>query len=52
MIYLLVDVGSTYTKLNLVDTDKNEILGSASSYTTVETDVREGFNNAWSLYWR
>ena len=47
MIYLLVDVGSTYTKLNLVDTDKNEILGSASSYTTVETDVREGFNNAY-----
>ncbi len=47
MIYLLVDVGSTYTKLNLVDTDKNEIGGSASSYTTVETDVREGFNNAY-----
>ena len=47
MIYLLVDVGSTYTKLNLVDTEKNEILGSASSYTTVETDVREGFNKAY-----
>lgn len=47
MIYLLVDVGSTYTKLNLVDTEKKEILGSASSYTTVETDVREGFNKAY-----
>ena len=47
MIYLLVDVGSTYTKLHLVDTDENVILASASSYTTVETDVREGFNKAY-----
>lgn len=47
MIYLLVDVGSTYTKLHLVDTDKNEILASSSSYTTVETDVREGFKDAY-----
>ena len=48
MIYLLVDVGSTYTKLHLVDTSKNVILAGASSYTTVETDVREGFNKAYS----
>lgn len=47
MIYLLVDVGSTYTKLHLVDTNKNVILAGASSYTTVETDVREGFNKAY-----
>lgn len=47
MIYLLVDVGSTYTKLHLVDTNKNVILAGASSYTTVETDVREGFNEAY-----
>lgn len=47
MIYLLVDVGSTYTKLHLVDTCKNVILAGASSYTTVETDVREGFNKAY-----
>ncbi|MDU2373002.1 MAG: methylaspartate mutase accessory protein GlmL [Peptoniphilus harei] len=47
MIYLLVDVGSTYTKLHLVDTSKNVILAGASSYTTVETDVREGFNKAY-----
>ena len=48
MIYLLVDVGSTYTKLHLVDTSKNVILAGASSYTTVETDVREGFNKAYN----
>ncbi|WP_295148685.1 methylaspartate mutase accessory protein GlmL [uncultured Peptoniphilus sp.] len=47
MIYLLVDVGSTYTKLHLVDTNKNVILAGASSYTTVETDVREGFDKAY-----
>ena len=47
MIYLLVDVGSTYTKLHLVDTNENVILAGASSYTTVETDVREGFNKAY-----
>ena len=47
MIYLLVDGGSTYTKLHLVDTNKNVILAGASSYTTVETDVREGFNKAY-----
>lgn len=47
MIYLLVDVGSTYTKLHLVDTSKNVILAGTSSYTTVETDVREGFNKAY-----
>lgn len=47
MIYLLVDVGSTYTKLHLVDTNKNVILAGASSYTTVETDIREGFNKAY-----
>lgn len=47
MIYLLVDVGSTYTKLHLVDTSKNVILAGASSYTTVKTDVREGFNKAY-----
>lgn len=47
MRYLLVDVGSTYTKLHIVDTDTNEILANASSYTTVDEDVRIGFNNAF-----
>lgn len=46
MRYLLVDIGSTYTKLNLVDTVENNILASASSYTTVDTDVRIGFEKA------
>lgn len=44
--YLLVDFGSTYTKVTLVDIDKEEIVGNNKSYTTVETNVLEGYNNA------
>ena len=46
MRYLLVDVGSTYTKLNLLDTEKIEVIGSSQSYTTVNSDVRVGFYKA------
>ena len=38
--YLLVDIGSTYTKLTAVNLDRADIIGSAQHYTTVETDVR------------
>jgi len=43
---LLVDYGSTYTKVVAVDVMKPRLLGCASAYTTVETDVREGFEHA------
>ncbi|MBP3412286.1 MAG: glutamate mutase L [Oscillospiraceae bacterium] len=43
---LLIDFGSTYTKLTAVDVDAEEILGTASSYTTVQTDINEGLENA------
>ena len=43
---LLIDFGSTYTKLTAVDIDAEQILGTASSYTTVETDINEGLDNA------
>lgn len=43
---LLIDFGSTYTKLTAVDVDSQELLGTAASYTTVSTDVNEGLNNA------
>lgn len=39
---LLIDFGSTYTKLTAVDIDSETILGTASAYTTVETDVNDG----------
>lgn len=39
---LLIDFGSTYTKLTAVDVEAEEILGTAQAYTTVQTDVNEG----------
>jgi len=43
---LLIDIGSTYTKVTAVDLDTPAILGTASAYTTVETDVTHGFEQA------
>lgn len=45
---LLTDFGSTYTKLTAVDLDSETILGTASAYTTVQTDVKIGFDQALS----
>jgi len=45
-VHLLVDFGSTYTKLVAVDLEKEEIVGTSRSMTTVKTDVLEGFNLA------
>ena len=39
---LLIDFGSTYTKLTAVDLDTEEILGTAAAYTTVQTDINDG----------
>ena len=46
---LLIDFGSTYTKLTAVDVEKELILGTSSSYTTVETDINDGLSNAMAL---
>lgn len=43
---LLIDFGSTYTKVTAVDLDNEQLLGTASAYTTVQTDINEGLNNA------
>lgn len=47
--YLLVDFGSTYTKLTLVDIEKEEVAATARAFTTVETDVMEGFDKGLAL---
>ena len=39
---LLIDFGSTYTKLTAVDVESETLLGTASAYTTVQTDINEG----------
>lgn len=46
---LLIDFGSTYTKVTAADLEKAEIIGTASAYTTVETDINNGLDNAMAL---
>ena len=41
---LLIDFGSTYTKLTAVDLDAEVVLGTAAAYTTVQTDINDGLN--------
>ena len=43
MKYLTVDFGSTYTKLTAIDTEIGNVIGTAAAFTTIETDVMEGF---------
>ena len=43
---LLIDFGSTYTKVTAVDLDGPELLGTADAFTTIQTDVGEGLANA------
>ena len=45
---LLVDFGSTYTKVTAVDVEGESLLGTAQAYTTVQTDVNEGLQQALS----
>lgn len=44
--YLLIDFGSTYTKLTAVDIEKEEIAATAKAITTVETNIMDGFQAA------
>lgn len=44
--YLFVDFGSTNTKVTLVDIEKEELLATAKAYTTVETNVMDGYQKA------
>ena len=46
---LLVDFGSTNTKVTAVDVENCCILGTAAAYTTVETDINEGLHNALKI---
>jgi len=46
---LLIDFGSTYTKLTAVDLDSDSVLGTAQSFTTIQTDINDGLNNGLAL---
>lgn len=44
---LLMDIGSTYTKVTVFDLDRLELVDTARAYTTVETDVTRGIEKAF-----
>ncbi len=46
---LLIDFGSTYTKVTAVDLETEEIIGTSQSFTTIETDINDGLSNAVKL---
>ena len=43
---LLIDFGSTYTKVTAVDVEAGCLLGTADSFTTIHTDIGEGLEKA------
>lgn len=43
---LLIDFGSTYTKLRMVDLEKGSLLGSGQGPSTVTTDITIGMEAA------
>ena len=47
MKYLTADFGSTYTKLTAIDASAAEIMGTSTAFTTIDTDVLEGYNIAF-----
>lgn len=48
MNILTADIGSTYTKLTAIDTAKKEIVATSSAFTTIDTNVEEGFTAAYN----
>ena len=46
-IVLLLDIGSTYTKVTAVDLDKSELIGTSYSPSTVDTDMTIGVKSAY-----
>jgi len=46
---LLIDFGSTYTKLTAVDLDSETVLGTAQSFTTIQTDINDGLDHGLAL---
>ena len=46
---LLIDFGSTYTKVTAVDVEQETVLATAQSFTTIETDINDGLNNALAI---
>lgn len=47
--YLMIDFGSTFTKLTAVDSEKEDVIATASHFTTVDTDISVGYKNAFKI---
>ena len=47
--YLMIDFGSTFTKLTAVSSETEDIIATASHFTTVASDITIGYNNALKL---
>ena len=45
-VCLAADFGSTFTKLTAIDLESAKLVGYAKSFTTIETNVAEGYENA------
>jgi sugar (pentulose or hexulose) kinase len=43
---LLVDFGSTFTKLTAVDLESEDVIATSKAITTVETNINIGYENA------
>ncbi len=46
---LFIDFGSTFTKVTAVDIEREEVVGTAKSFTTVDTDVMLGLGRALEM---
>ena len=44
--YLAIDFGSTYTKLCAVDVKNKKVIGTSKAFTSIQTDIREGYYTA------
>lgn len=47
MKYLLLDFGSTYTKLTAVDISKAKVIGHTDAITTINTDIKDGYHECF-----
>ena len=45
----MIDFGSTYTKVTAADLEEQRLIATAASYTTVQTDINDGLENALKL---
>lgn len=51
-VYILIDFGSTFTKVTAIDLESETVLGRAQSPTTVESDIAIGFDEAMNELYR